>query len=241
MRMTMKGKALCAVSLLLVFYSCSSGGLRNLPVSEEPFVEEKMAGYFSRNPVLVSGKAKLEFSRYRFRGVFRLESDENGARIDFDHSSMFGAVKEEGSVFISTNGISVFDNKRGTFYDGEASENLVSDAAGVRVLPEDLLMALLLDLPGFADLDSLKTYSDGDAWRVTGLRGDRRIDIAGERKSGPVLLEICGADGSWCFSASYRYGSSPKTIVYPEKIVIRKNDGSVRINMDIEKVSAIER
>ena len=183
-----------------------------------------------------SGKAKLKFSRYRFRGVFRMEYKNGNLRIDFDHSSLLGAVKEEASIFIGKEGINVYDQKRDEFYNADASDKLIRDAVDGSVRPSDIILALLLKCPEFSEISSVKASSDNDKWKVGGIYNGREIEYKGKKGTAPAALVLNASDDLCGFSVYYRYAAGNKGGRYPEEITIRKEDGSVRVKLDIKSV-----
>ncbi|MDZ7860034.1 MAG: hypothetical protein U5O15_05120 [Candidatus Krumholzibacteriota bacterium] len=189
---------------------------------------------------VVSGRARLEFSRYRFRGVFRMQYENQILRIDFDHSSMFGALKEETSVFIGKEGITLFDQKRGQYYDEERTDKLIRDAVGGSVEPSDIFLALLLDLPAFSEINNLRAYTErGGGWKISGIHRKREVEISGNNKSGIEALSIGDVDGMWKGLVFYSYpGGGDNFRGYPDDIAIRTADNFLRVNLDVQNVKS---
>ncbi|HMA77371.1 MAG TPA: hypothetical protein VKO43_08685 [Candidatus Krumholzibacteriaceae bacterium] len=189
---------------------------------------------------VVSGKARFELSRYRFRGVFRMQYENQNLRIDFHHSSMFGALKEEASVFIGKDGITLFDQKRGQYYDEERTDKLIGDAVGGRVEPSDILLALLLDMPAFNEINKLRAYAgSGGAWKIKGIYRNRKVEFSGDNESGIEALSIGDSDGRWRGIVFYSYpGGGDNCCGYPEDITIRTADNSLRVNLDVQNVKS---
>lgn len=228
-------KTIFLLSLLFLLQGCGAR-MTAIPVSDAEdydriFPDLKCSGSF-----VITGKAKLEFSRYRFRGVFRLEYEEETVRIDFDHSSLFGAIKEEASIFIGKEGITLFDQKRAEYYDEDASGGLISEAVGGSVLPSDIFLALLLERPSFLGFHSLKASGDDGKWKVSGIYKGREVEYSGEKSTGPLVLKLYDIDDLWGYFVSYSYSEDDRYCGYPKEITIKTEDGSVGINLDIVSI-----
>ena len=228
-------KTIFVLSIVFLLQGCGAK-MTAIPVSDADDYDRIFPGLKCGGPLVITGKAKLEFSRYRFRGVFRLEYEEETIRIDFDHSSLFGAVKEEASIFIGQEGITVFDQKRAEYYDEAASGELISGAVGGYVLPSDIFLALLLERPRFSELHSIKGSGDDGRWKISGIYKAKEIEFLGEKSTGPVLLKLRDVDDMWGFSVFYSYSEDDKYCGYPKEITIKTDDGSARITLDIVSV-----
>ncbi len=236
-RLLRTGKALFLVSVMILLQSCSSSRMGKIELSGESQYMKLFPPQAFKKPVTIAGKAKIEFSRYRFRGIFRLKYDGELVEIAFDHSSVFGAVKEEGSIFISKGQIAVLDEKRGKFYDGEVSKRLIRDATGADIASSDIMLALMLRHPRYSKLDIQNVARGGGRWEIQGAYLDRKLTILGEESLGPVRFDICESGDLWCFTVVYDYGGQVAEGDYPQEIVISKRDGSVRIVLQIDKVT----
>jgi len=237
MKLLRTGKVLCLVPVMFLLQSCASSQMRDIELSGESQYLRIFPPRTFKKPVTIAGRAKIEFSRYRFRGLFRLKYDGVLAQIDFDHSSVFGAVKEEGSVFISNGRITFLDQKRGKLYNGEVSNKLIKDTTGADITASDIMLALLFRHPHYSKLDIQAASTGGERWKLKGAYMDRKLTISGEEGLGPVRFDICQADDLWCFTVAYDYGRRVAAGDYPEEIVIFKRDGSVRIVLEIDKVT----
>jgi hypothetical protein len=58
----------------------------------------------------------------------------------------------------------------------------------------------------------------------------------GEKGVGPVALSLSDAGDLWDFSVFYSYAADNDCGGYPEEIMIKAEDGSVRINLDIKSI-----
>jgi len=182
-----------------------------------------------------SGRARIEFENYRFRGKFRFELSGENLRVDFAHSSLLGAVQAEGSLFLSPDGMIMFDREKSKLYEDEECRRLAAEAAGASVTPDDIMLALQLSYPPYRDAGEAGAELSGNAWRIKGVWGERRLEFYGQSGRELNMMKISRLDRAWSFTVRYRYGAFGRD--YPERIEIIKEDRSVRITLEVERFS----
>ncbi len=130
-------------------------------------------------PLTMAGEALLDVEQFRFRGRFQLDvADGKEASIELGGTTLFGGHREDVVVSLSDDTLRVFDRERGRFYEGDALDDLIQDAAHARA-DWARVVAQVLARPRCEDVATL--VRDADGARGTGPRGSFRVVVEGGR------------------------------------------------------------
>jgi len=185
------------------------------------------------------GKVRLDLPRYRLRGLCRILASRDGMlRIDFRHSSLFGAVSEDVTMIAGTS-LAIIDREDGGIIDGDSSLALLRQSAGAEVEPDDLLYALLLAVPRCADMRMPAVAESDSRWSVKALWRDRRIEIEGKRGEGPRRFRQCFGDEARCFVARYDRYDPDSGLLYPRRIRLSRDGGTERITLELTDIKLV--
>lgn len=189
--------------------------------------------------VELTGKVRLDLPRYRLRGLCRiLSSGEGLLRIDFRHSSLFGAVSEDVTI-VAGDALAICDREEGIVFESDSSLAFLRRSVGEAVEPDDLLYALLLAVPRCADMGMPGIEESGSRWKVSAGWRDRRVEIRGKREEGPREFEQCFADGARCFLVSYDRYDPADAFRYPRRIRLSKIGGAERITLELIDIKLV--
>ncbi len=234
-------KILLLIAIIAVMQSCAfkSKSLMSVPCDEG--LSGLVATASGEESLSIVGKARIELPRYRLRGLcmisFRPPDD---MRIDFKHSSLFGSYREESTIFINGDDMTIYDHKRGHFIKGDSSIAILRESLGLEVFPDDLIYACLLAVPGCSEQSSLQVEESGDSWTLKGEWRNRDIEIKGDRDTGPVVFKQCFDGGSSCCICRYGYGRRDLAANYPCKINFEREFGMERVSIEISDVTECE-
>lgn len=184
-------------------------------------------------PREISGRVRIELPRYRVRGACGLYWSGDGVlQIDFDHSSLFGAYREEATILIGGGRIEVRDELRGTTVrDGEALA-MLGEHLGLEIYGDDLVYVLLLR-PLRLDAGPVEVERSGGELTVKGSWRGRSVEIEGRAGLPPSRLKVVSPDGvGYETRYGYRKGAPGS---YPERIVCERIGGSGKISLTIEQ------
>jgi hypothetical protein len=216
----------------MALQGCGTGYRRPVPVRSQEDYYGVFPGFGAVDSVFGSGRARIEFRNYRFRGKFRFELRGDDLRVDFTHSSLLGAVETEGSFFLAPDGMTLVDHHGGRIYGNEECLRLAEEAVGASITAGDIMLALQFSYPGFPEVESAKTYREGRRWILYCTSRQRELELSGEKPGRLDMLRIRRADGGWSFRIGYRYGSFAGR--YPERIMVEGGDESVSITLKVE-------
>jgi hypothetical protein len=182
-------------------------------------------------------RVRLDLPKYRIRGTCALYRAPDGSvQIDFVHSSLFGSYREDATIYIAGDSISIEDHERGVFRGNAETLAHLEEYLGFKVIPDDIIVFMLLGSPGLEDMvDPVSSVSEGE-WRLSGEWRGRLLEIEGEKGRGPLVLRICPMDGKGCYEARYGYGQGTGLEGYPERIVCEKSGSSERLSVTVESV-----
>jgi hypothetical protein len=188
--------------------------------------------YASEGRIVLTGKAKVVLPKYRVRGLCRIESSNRGELlIDFRHSSLFGAYREDAAIMIIGGELSIIDRERGRFYESDSAVAIIGSVLELTIYPDDILYALLLASPGCSEISGLERGEAGDRWYLRGEWRGRNIEMEGRNGSMPERFRICSLDGINCYVISYKYN---RTDSYPRRLdLVREGYGDERIVLEI--------
>jgi len=181
--------------------------------------------------VSIAGRVKIVLPAYRVRGICRIRGDEGGRLvIDFEHSSLFGAYREEATIVLDNGGMAIFDHERGIVYDTEESLSMLGDDIAFDLYPDDIAYALLLKVPGCDAIEGLAVETEGGRWRLSGVWRGRDIEMEGRGACGAERFVICANDKTDCYIIKYRNNEGAR---YPKGIEMVRAGGEERIRLEI--------
>lgn len=228
------------ILILLIAASCADS-----PPSGEPIPSDDgtLDLFFPSLASVTDGRieimtrVRLDLPKYRIKGTCAIyRSPDGSVQIDFLHSSLFGSYREDATIYITGDSITIQDNERGLYRGNDETLSHLSEHFGFDVVPEDVIIFMLLGVPLFDDMEDPDGLTVGSRWGISGNWRGRNLLIEGEEGKGPVKIKICSVDGKACYEARYRYGSGDGLGGYPEKIVCERIGGSERLSMTIESV-----
>ena len=181
--------------------------------------------------VSIVGRAKIVLPKYRIRGICRIRSEPSGGLVvDFEHSSLFGAYREDATIMLDGGKLLIIDRERGRMYDNDASLSILGSELAFQLFPDDIRYALLLDVPECTEIEGLVVDSDDGRWRLAGEWRGRNIVMEGRGGYGPDRLTLCTKDKNNCYMISYKHNRDG---TYPRGMEIVKEGGEERIYLEI--------
>lgn len=188
-------------------------------------------------PRRIAARVRIDLPRYRVRGLCGIFWSGDGVlRIEFDHSSLFGAVREEATVLIRGEGIEIRDERDGTaISDGEALA-MLSDHLGLPVHADDLLYLLLLRPLRLDGQTPVTVRPRGDDLIVRGSWRGRTVEFEGPPGMPPRRLLVVSPGGAG-YETRYRYPDGLPD-GYPERVVLERIGGGGRISLTVEEAAA---
>jgi hypothetical protein len=188
----------------------------------------------------IVGKLRLDLSRYRIRGLMRIAyfPGESTARIDFRHSSLFGALEAEVTI-LAGDSLAIYDRGSGKYLGNDSSLTLVRDETGVNIASDDILIALLLVFPRCAEMRSVSVSRAEETWRLQADWRDRRIEMHGERGTGTHEFKQCFAGDTGCYRISYGTPMASSNLAYPSWVTLRRDNRNERATFEVIAIKAI--
>jgi hypothetical protein len=232
------GALLVACAATALAQSCATlGPPRVVPCDER--VETLLAPVSAGEGIEIVGKLRLDLPRYRVRGLARIAFSPHAgmARIDFRHSSLFGAIEEDVTV-LAGDSLVIYDRGTGAYFGNDSSLTLVRKETGGNVDGRDMLVALLLAAPRCAEMRSVSIAQSGDEWRLKGTWRDRPIEMKGERGRGIRELKQCLAGGSGCYTITYGERATTAGLSYPRWVRLRRDGGSERATFQLIEIKS---
>jgi hypothetical protein len=230
-----------AVAAVALAQSCASLGPRGAEAPcDERFDEIVRFPAVPGEALEIVGKLRIDLSRYRIRGLARIVyvPVENTARIDFRHSSLFGAVEEDVTLLIGDS-LVIEDRTGGRYIGNDSSLALVKQETGCDVAPDDILAALLFELPRCAEMESAAVVREGDDWRLRGDWRGRRLELRGNAGDGIVEFKECYAGHAGCYTVTYGERTTESALSYPRWIRLRREGAQERITFDLVDIKVI--
>lgn len=221
--------------LLIIINGCGGAALQKVPVTSPDDYLGIYPGFTAADSAYGSGRARIEFENYRFRGKFRFQLKGENLRVDFTHSSLMGAVEAEGTLFLTGEEMMLIDQKEGRYYRNQECRRMAEDVVGAAVTARDIKLVLQLDYPEYRQVRAAEGSAGNDDWFLSYILPDRKLELSGSSPGQLERMKITRADGSWSFISIYRYGSFGE--IYPERIDIVNEDESVRITLKVENYS----
>jgi hypothetical protein len=225
------------IAVMLVISSCAApirhGSVGpctgELPAPFPPFGEGR--------GVSIAGRVKIVLPKYRVRGRCRIWGEETGRLvIDFEHSSLFGAYREEATIVIQNGDMTIFDRERGVIYGTEESLSMLGDEIAFDLYPDDIAYALLLNVPECDAIEGLTVESDGARWRLSGAWRGRNIGMEGRGGEGVERFVICANNKNDCYTINYRRSGGA---AYPSELEMVRNGGVERIYLEVIEAQSV--
>jgi hypothetical protein len=229
-----------AFALIVLAQSCATLGPRPVEAPCDESFEARISPVKAGEGIEIVGKLRLDLPRYRIRGLARIAyfPGEGAARIDFRHSSLFGAVEAEATIFAGDS-LVIYDRESGTFLGSDSSLALVRDETGADVAPDDILVALLLAFPRCAEMRSVSIARAGETWRLKAEWRGRRIEMRGERGKGTREFRQCFAGGAGCYTISYGAPMAESNLAYPRWVRLRRDNRNEQAVFELIAIKAI--
>jgi hypothetical protein len=223
-------KSYYIIVFFVVMQSCAAPSYRPDICTGE--FEGPFTPYASGAGLSLAGRAKIVLPRYRVRGICRIEcAHPDELLIDFRHSSLFGAYREDAAIVLEAGKLTIIDRERGKFYESDSAVAIIGSLLELTIYPDDLLYALLLAAPRCSEISRLETGDAGGRWFLRGEWRGRTIELQGSDPSKPDRFRICSLDGTSCYIISYKYD---RTGTYPRRFdLVREGYGDERIVLEI--------
>lgn len=190
------------------------------------------------NSLHIRATVRVDLPQYRVRGPCTIRSTPAGdLRIDFHHSSLFGAYREDATIFIRHGKIAILDRERDAFFGNDSTLCILRDRLDFNVVPGDIANVLLIEHPACPEISSARLHEDADSWRLTGMWRGRHIEIDGNRSGGPTRIRQCVRDVRSCYVITYEYDGGVEG-EYPSRITVSRENGAARLSLvvrDIER------
>jgi hypothetical protein len=227
-------------ALIALAQSCATFGPRRVEVPCDERFETLISPVKAGEGIEIVGKLRLDLPRYRIRGLMRIAyfPGEGTARIDFRHSSLFGALEAEVTI-LAGDSLVIYDRESGKYLGNDSSLALVRDETGGDVAPDDILIALLLAFPRCAEMRSVSVARTGETWRLKADWRDRRIEMRGERGRGAREFKQCFAGGTGCYTISYGTPMAASNLAYPRWVRLRRDNRNAQATFDVLAIKAI--
>ena len=181
--------------------------------------------------ISIVGRAKIVLPKYRVRGICRIRSDSSGGLVvDFEHSSLFGAYREDATIRLEGDELFIIDRERSRTFDNEASLSMLGSHLAFDIKPDDIRYALLLSVPACSEIEGMITDSRNGRWSLSGEWRGRIIEIEGEDGMGPDRFNLCTKDKSTCYTIRYKQHVDG---VYPRSLEMVRNGSGERLYLEI--------
>lgn len=215
--------------------SCSAPAVRDAPLVCSDERATPYSPYEQRERMSLVGRAKIVLPKYRVRGICRIEYTATGdLLIDFRHSSLFGAYKEDASIIYRNGELSIIDREREHVYDGDSTLSIIGSLLGCAVYPDDLLYALLFAAPACSEISRIDFGGGGGRWSLKGEWRGRIIELEGRSDARPDQFRFCSLDGTGCYIIIYKYDGGTG---YLKRIdLVREGNRQERITLEIAGV-----
>ena len=231
---------LIALASIALVQSCAAFGPRPVEVPCEESFETGLSPVKAGEGIEIVGRLRLDLPRYRIRGLARIAylPGEGMARIDFRHSSLFGALEAEVTI-LAGDSLVIYDRGSGKYIGNDSSLALVRDEMGGDAAPDDILFALLLAVPRCAEMRSVAATRTGETWRLQADWRDRRIEMRGERGRGTHEFKQCFAAGGDCYTISYGTAMAVSNLAYPRWVRLRRDNRNEQASFELITIKAI--
>ncbi|HVO76717.1 MAG TPA: hypothetical protein VMT60_01905 [Candidatus Bathyarchaeia archaeon] len=228
------------LTVIALAHSCASLGPPRLEAPCDERFEALVPTIRAAEGIEIVGKLRMEIAQYRVRGVLRIAYSprERVTRLDFRHSSLFGAIEEDVTV-LAGDSLSIYDRTRGRSWGNDSSLALVEEGMGERITSADILAALLIIVPTCAELGTPEIEYAGPRWHLKGLWRDRRIEMSGSRGAGISRFRECFAGGKRCYTMEYGRSSGGAKISYPSWVRLSRENGEGRATFELIEIKEL--
>ncbi len=226
---------------MMLAQSCAAPGPRRGGVPcDERFDEIVLFPAMPGEALEIVGKLRIDLPRYRIRGLARIVyvPADHTARIDFRHSSLFGAIEEDVTLLVGDSLI-IRDHTGGRRWGNDSSLALVKQETGCEIAPDDILAALLFKLPRCAELESAEVLWDGGDWRLKADWRGRRVELRGNAGRGFTDFKECFSGDAGCYTVTYGERTGEFVFSYPRWIRLRMEGGQERITFELVDIKSI--
>ncbi len=159
-------------------------------------------------------------------------------RIDFNHSSLFGAVREDATLIVRDSLI-IYDRESGRLIGADSSLAMLRESIGAAITPGDIVRALLLAVPTCAELEEPRLEIKGDLWTLEAVWRGRRVEMNGKTGEGPRSSRECFSGGGRCYLIDYSYARGAKGVRYPQWIRLSKEGTSESVTLEVTAVTIV--
>ena len=240
--MNRRNAAFLVVSCAALALAAASCGVLRPRSASLPCDDSHLAFYPAipaDSAIELSGRARVEVGQYRFRGICRiLYSPAAGMRVDFEHSSLFGAIHRRLTLFCADT-LYFIDPDEGTTPGADSSLAILRGALGAAVEPDDVLYALLFLAPRCGELAGGALAAVRGGMRLEGTWRGRELAVTADRGKGPreMRQRFPGLrEGFVVRYDSYEKGDRP---AYPRRITLRRESGPDRITLELTDIKVI--
>lgn len=231
---------LYSIVIIAVMQSCAS--FRNVPrpISCDEQFEALFPSAGNIRGLEIVGKIRIELPQYRIRGLCRmLYSPDEGLRIDFRHSSLFGALREDVTVLIGDS-LVIYDRQEGRFVASDSARAILRRGIGESIEPDDILYALLLEIPRCSELEGRTVSGSGSRWELRARWRGRDIVIRGERGKGPREFRQCFAGSRRCYTITYDSYAAISGTRFPSRAWLEREHAAERIDFELTEIKEVE-
>jgi hypothetical protein len=179
----------------------------------------------------IVGRVKIVLAKYRVRGICKIWSEASGRiLIDFEHSSLFGAYREDAAIMLDGGELIIIDRERGRMYDNDESLSMLGSELAFELFPDDIAYVLLLAVPDCDAIEGLDLESDDGRWHLSGVWRGRDIEMEGRSGRGPDRLTLCSNNRTECYTIKYKYSGN---WTYPKGLEMAREGGEERIYLEV--------
>lgn len=225
------------IIIVSIMQSCTKDTARWKPIPCEGELPELFACDVCENSLHIRATVRIDLPQYRVRGLCAIRSTPGGdLRIDFHHTSLFGAYREDATIFLRHGKIAILDRERDAFFGNDSTLSILRDHLDFNVVPGDIANVLLFEHPACPEISSVKLVGGTDSWRLTGTWRERHIEIEGKRSGGPTRITQCALDVRSCYVIAYEYRRGAEE-AYPSRITVTRENGSARLSMEVRDIT----
>jgi hypothetical protein len=216
--------------------SCAKYAANWKPIPCEAELPGLIACEVCENSLHIRATVRVDLPQYRVRGLCTIRSTPAGdLRIDFHHSSLFGAFREDATIFFRHGKIAILDRERDAFFGNDSTLCILRDHLDFNVVPGDIANVLRFEHPACPEISSVRLSGDTDSWRLTGTWHERHIEIDGKRSGGPTRIKQCARNVTSCYVIAYEYNRGAEE-EYPSRITISRENGSARLSLVVRDI-----
>jgi len=163
-------------------------------------------------------------------------SDDGALRIDFHHSSLFGAIEEDATLVVRDS-LVIYDGDGRRVLGADSSLAMLRECVGAAIEPEDIRYVLLLDSPPCRELEGPACTRKGSKWRLEALWRGRRVEWDGNDLSGVTGMRQRFPGGEPRYTVEYEYGKGAPAGAFPKRIRLVKEGSGERAVLEVSGAS----